>query len=415
VNRERYSHHVQELSVNVVQTRVDSIRKKDILKTGIRVYRDGKIGIAGAIGRRHEEDLTQSAVAALELGIPYPYRLARQHKEAVEPPCELPEGTAFVEEMQGMLDDLRQAQPGYSFSHKIKLLTQDVQLANDLGLDLRYRSTSIDVGLVIKDKRSANIMDAFVGYDGWRYDRAEFLRLATMICDAFSHQVEIHDGTYPVLFFSMDGTYYSKLAESLHGVLYATGGSLISGKMGQKLFADGLTVYETRNWQDGIIDAFFDAEGTVNDDHRYALVQDGTLVAVRTDKKNAAKFGLPLTGSASGDYDSVPALGPPAAGLGNVQIASSGKTMKELLAGQQGVFVMIASGGEFTSDGHFATPVQLAFLFDGERLLGRLPELSVSSHFYDMFGKDFLGVSSDSLTTLGKLDLVAMNMQVQST
>jgi PmbA protein len=56
--------------------------------------------------------------------------------------------------------------------------------------------------------------------------------------------------------------------------------------------------------------------------------------------------------------------------------------------------------------------VQLAYLFDGETLLGRLPELNVSSHLYDMFGQDLIGVSTDSLTSLSKLDLIAMNMKV---
>jgi PmbA protein len=414
VNREHYTHHVQELSLNVVQTSVDSIRKKDILRTGLRVYDGGRIGVAGAIGHHDGEDLAQRAIEALDLGISYPYELAADRKETIEPPNELPQGEAFVEEMQEMLADLQEAQPGFSFSNKINLRSQDIRLANDLALDLRYRSTSIEVGLMIKDKGSSNILDTMVGYDGWRYDRAEFLRLSNMVCDAFSHQVEIEDGTYPVLFVNGDGTTYSKLVESLHGLLYGTGGSLFSGKIGQPLFAENLTVYESRNWQDGIIAPFFDAEGTVNEEHRYPLIQNGVLASVRTDKKNAARFGLPLTGSATGDYDSVPGLGNPAAGLAYVQIASTGKTMKELLDGRRGILVWIASGGDFTPDGHFATPVQLAYLFDGERLLGRVPELNISSHLYDMFGKDFIGLSTDSLTSLGKFDLIAMNTLVQA-
>ena len=412
MNKEQYTQHVQELSLNVVQTKVDSIRKKDILKTGLRVYEDGMIGVAGAIGRYDEGELTQRAIAALELGIPYPYELAANRKQVVEPPHDLPEGELFVDEMQQMLVELSKAQPGFSFSNKINLRTQTVQLTNDLGLDLKYRDTSIEVALVIKDKNSANIMDAFVVYAGRRHDRAEFLRLSAMVCDAYSCPVEIDEGTYPVLFCSGDEVYRTKLVESLHGQLYGTGGSLFASRIGQPLFAENLTVYETRNWQDSILDPFFDAEGTVNDDHRCTLIRDGVLVSVKTDKKNAAKFNLPLTGSASGDYDSVPALGHPEAGLRNLQIASTGKTMKELLDGRKGILVWIASGGDFTSEGHFATPVQLAYLFDGEKLLGRLPELSVSSHLYEMFGKDFIGVSSDSLTSLDKINVIAMNMKV---
>ncbi|HSJ59529.1 MAG TPA: metallopeptidase TldD-related protein [Anaerolineae bacterium] len=412
MNKEHYTHHVEEISLSVVQTRVDSIRKKDVLKTGIRVYDGARIGVAGAIGRYDEAELTGKAVAALDLGIPYPYELATGHQETVEPPVDLPHGTQFVDEMQAMLAELEQAQPGFSFSNKINLRTQTVRLANDLGLDLTYRSTSIEAGLIVKDRGSSNILDAIVGYDGWRYDRAEFLRFSNMICDAYRRPEQIDDGPHPVLFLNADPTTRTKLAESLNGQLYGTGASLFSGKIGERLFADRFTVYESKSWGDGIIAPFFDAEGTVSEGHRRPLIQDGVLVALRTDKKNAARFDLPLTGSAIGEYDSVPALGHPLAGAAYTLPANTGQTMKELLDGRKGVLVLIASGGDFTPDGRFATPVQLAYLFDGERLLGRLPELTVSSHLYDMFGPDFIGVSTDSLTTLANLNLIAMNMEV---
>lgn len=413
MHKEWYTHRVKELSLSVVQTRVDSIRKKDIQRTGLRVYDHGRIGIAGAIGRYDEGELTQRAIAALELDIPYPYEPEAGRRETIEPAHNLPEGTRFVDEMQQMLAELEQAQPAFSFSNKINLRTQTVGLTNDLGLDLSYTSTSIEVGLIVKDKGSSNILDAFVAYDGWRYDRAETLRLANMICDAYRNPLDIQDGTYPVLFLNSDPTYRTKLAESLNGQLYGTGASLFAGKIGQPLFAERLTVHESRHWQDGVIGPFFDAEGIVNDGYRRPLIDNGVLVALRTDKKNATKYDLPLTGSAMGDYDSVPALGHPQAGVGTALIANTGQTMTEMLGGQKGVLVLIASGGDFTPDGRFATPVQLAYLFDGERLLGRLPDLTVSSDLYSMFGPDLIGVSTDSLTSLSKLDLIAMNMQVR--
>jgi len=60
----------------------------------------------------------------------------------------------------------------------------------------------------------------------------------------------------------------------------------------------------------------------------------------------------------------------------------------------------VADGGDYTPDGQFATPVQVAFLFDGERLLGRLPECQISGNLFDMFGAGFRGKSSDMLFPL---------------
>lgn len=90
----------------------------------------------------------------------------------------------------------------------------------------------------------------------------------------------------------------------------------------------------------------------------------------------------------------------------------SDKTLEELLEGRKGIFVLVASGGDFTPDGNFATPVQLPFLFDGKKFIGRLPELNISSNLFDMFGKDFIGVGKDNLTSLGPSRAVIMEMEV---
>ena len=404
---EWFSSRLQETSLNVVQTEIDSVRKKDVLRTGVRVYQDGQIGVAGAIGGYDADELAQKAVDALALGIPYPYPPSADRVERVEPESDLPEGAALVSEMEAALVELRRAQPAFSFSNRITVATREVSLRNDCGLDLAYRGTQINVDLLVKDKASANILDAFVGFGGWRYDRGEFLRLANQVCDAYQNPVEIDEGTHPVLFLADDDAYLSKLIESLHGLLYATGGSLFSGKLGQQLFDERVTVVQTRNPADDVPGPFFDTEGTVNLGYRFDLIRDGVLRSPMTDKKHAARYDLPLTGSAGGEYDSVPTLG-----LTPIQIAPTGQTIAELVGGRPAVLVWIAMGGDFTPDGQFGTPVQLAFLYDGEKMVGRLPGLNLSSHLYKMLGEDLIGVSTDSLTPLTKMNLIGMRMQV---
>ena len=57
--------------------------------------------------------------------------------------------------------------------------------------------------------------------------------------------------------------------------------------------------------------------------------------------------------------------------------------------------MLFASGGDFTPDGHYACPVQLAMLTGGEKFLGRVPKFAISGHLFDLFGDDFIGVSKD--------------------
>ena len=54
----------------------------------------------------------------------------------------------------------------------------------------------------------------------------------------------------------------------------------------------------------------------------------------------------------------------------------------------------MASGGDTTPGGHFATPVQMAYLMEDGKFVGRLPELNIAGDVFDMLGKDYIGAVS---------------------
>jgi PmbA protein len=409
MTKERYITHYVENAIKIVQTRVSSIRKKDIKKTSARLY-DGKyMGVAGTLGDENEKDLLERAEQSLKLEVPYPFSPGRSMEREEDIKSDLQRESELLEETEAILEVLRETQPGFSFSQVFKQSTLETTIDNDLGLNLRSRRSFLNLTLVIKDRNSSNIMDAITGYSGRKFDREGFLDLTNMICDAYTKRTEsFKDGYYPVVFIADDTTYLTKFYEALHGMLLGSGGSLFSGKLGEKLFSEEFTLYQSRNAEDGFEGPFFDTEGSFNDGDLFPLIENGVLKAPFTDKKSAALFNLPHTGSAGGEYDGIPELGFP-----KFKIRESEKTAKELLGDKKGIFVLIASGGDFTPDGHFATPAQLAFLFDGERLVGRLPELNISSHLYEMFGSSFLGVSSNNLLDLENSRVVVMNMKAE--
>ena len=78
-----------------------------------------------------------------------------------------------------------------------------------------------------------------------------------------------------------------------------------------------------------------------------------------------------------------------------MSVVPDARTLKDLLNGQLGIWIMVASGGDYTNEGNYGAPVQLAMLTDGERLLGRVPECTIAGNLYELFGKDYIGVSND--------------------
>jgi PmbA protein len=389
--KEKYISNFKEISINILQSNIKSVRKKDITKTGFRVYENGFIGIAGAVGKVDESELEKRAVENLKLEIPYPYEPSANLVKKVDYRKEALSHEELVKEVEELLKLLREEFPDFIFSNNIYIQDFETKLINNKGIDLTHIDRVVVAAIIIKEKNSVNVFDAFSSYVDREYSREKILNNIRETLTAYRNKVELPiKGKQPVVFLADDGLPLMKIIEEMNGYKVGTGASLFKDFIGEKKFSDKFTLYQSAEEEELTGVEFFDAEGVVNPDYRYTLIENGKIITPYTDKKTASEFNLPLTGSASAEYDKVPSLAPK-----NLVLKSSDKTLKELLDGQLGVVVVIASGGDFTQEGVFGTPVQLAFLTDGEKLLGRLPELTISGELYSMFGDDFVGKSQD--------------------
>lgn len=404
--KEKYIKNIKEISINVVQTKIESVRKKDITKTGLRVYENGYIGIAGAVGKVDEVELEERAIENLKLQIPYPYEPSENLVKKVDYRKGTFSNEDFVKEVEELLGILRSEFPDFIFSNKINISEIETKLCNDKALDLTHKDRIVIGELIIKEKTSINIFDAFAVFTDREYSREKILEIVRETLTAYKNKVKLPlEGKQPVIFMAFDQLPLKKIIEELNGYKVGTDASLFKNFIGEKKFNENFTLYQSAEKEDLTEFEFFDAEGVVNKNYRYALIENGKIISPYTDKKTASQFNLPLTGSASAEYDKVPSLVDR-----NFKVASSGKSLKELLNGQLAVAVLIASGGDFTAEGVLGTPVQLAFLTDGEKLIGRLPELTVSGELYSMFGDDFIGRSEDK-AFLGQ-NALAFNLNV---
>lgn len=389
--KEKYISNFKEISINILQSNIRSVRKKDITKTGFRVYENGFIGIAGAVGKVDESELEKRAIENLRLEIPYPYEPSANLVKKVDYRKEVLSHEELVKEIEELFKLLREEFPDFIFSNNIYIQDFETKLVNNKGVDLTHIDRIVAAAIIIKEKDSVNVFDAFSSYVDREYSREKILNNIRETLTAYRNKVELPiKGKQPVVFFVDDMLPLKKIIEEMNGYKVGTGASLFKDFIGEKKFSDKFTLYQSAEEEELTGVEFFDAEGVVNPDYRYTLIENGKIITPYTDKKTASEFNLPLTGSASSEYDKVPSLTPR-----NLVVKSSDKTLKELLNGQLGIAVLIASGGDFTQEGVFGTPVQLAFLTDGEKLLGRLPELTISGELYSMFGDDFVGKSQN--------------------
>ena len=390
------------VTLNVTAGQIDSYRELERTTGTVRVYENGCIGVAGCLGEPDEEALTAQAKEALSFGIPYPCRLegaaeiTELHDSEIIPVPEL------VPAMKDFLRRLGELCPKMAFSNKIRLVHGRKEYRNSLGRHLLSSGGYLSIELLGQNRGSGNLFDMLFPWQGEHFDPEMILAEFKRLYDTFYLPADIESGRWPVVAMPQDllGT----ALQHFIGDLYAAGASLLSGKLGEKVFSEKLTFCDDLNPDTSFESCFFDAEGCAAGDYRPVLVENGVLKSLLTTKKTAEQYGLPNSGTAGAPYDGVPSVG-----FHGFSLAKTAESLKELVPGKA-VFMLVASGGDMTPDGHFATPVQLAFLLEDGKPVGRLPEISVGGNFFDMLGKDYLGTAYD--WPFRKFQLAAVTMDV---
>lgn len=385
--KELYRYETRETSLNVTQGVIDSVRRKQIVKSGCRVYDNGYLGIAGTLGEATEETWRQ-AEENLNRQVPYPYAPETDQVRHEDRTVEVLDVKEFTSRCEALLDKLRAAFPRIIFSNKINMTETLFSLTNDAGLDYRCRDCHYVCMLLAKDVDSTAVFESAAQYMGRSFDVETVFADVSQVLEAHGAMLELPQGkTLPLIL--EPSLLMEPLDQALNGQLFHRGASLLSGKQGEKLFSGDFSLYADKtaeSWNP----EFFDAEGSVLPGDKLALIENGVLIRPYADKKTAAEFGCENTASADGRYDDLPQLSAPSMTFG-----SSGKALKELLAGRDAALVIMASGGDCTADGMWATPVQTAYLYRDGKLLGRLPEFNARGSLFDLLGKNYLGRSED--------------------
>lgn len=383
--KELYQIKVRETALNITNGVVDSVRKKNVTKSGCRVYENGCIGIAGVLGEPTEETW-QKAVNALEAAVPYPYAPCGDQVRMREL-GKLPEDSELIGKTEQLLATLKKEFPEFVYSNKVYACEETVLLKNDLGLCLEDTQRYVSVGIIVKEESSANVFDSVISWLGRELDMDAVLQTARQILSAHKTSVALPEGKVPVLMGS--GLASGILADYLNAQKLKKGASLLSGKEGTKVFSEEFSLMASR--REDTFDSFFDAEGMTLPEDRLYLIQNGVVLRGIADKKYAADYQVENTACAGGGYDDVPSL---AASSMSLPVKATG-TLEQILQGSDGVFLAMASGGDITPAGDYATPVQTAYLCRDGKLVGKLPELNFRGNIFDLLGKDYLGCSSD--------------------
>lgn len=389
-------------------TKGDDFRNKNIVQLGARIYDNGFIGVCGQYGDDNVDEILKKAENNLRLNIKYPCEVSKDTTINIEDTIIkinhkiLQEVEEFVDELGVLMKEL-----GFVASGTISVSEEKVKITNDEKLNCSMIRKNLDILIILKEIGTANIFDTAYCLSIKEFNKTLMLKEIEEMCRAHKNvvQVPLNEEGKVRCIFTEDSDILKFFITELRGDKIGTKSSFFNNKFGEKLFDDKVTLYLENDVDERGIP--FDYEGTLIKGEEEPLLKDGVLKMGYADKKTTEKYGLKNTGSGFGSFNGAPELMAP-----NITLKRGEKTLLELLDGKPSILVVECDGGDFTSDGGYGTPIQVAYVFDGEKFIGRIPEISVKSNIYDMYGKDFVGVPRDNLNSVSLSKLAVIDMKI---
>jgi PmbA protein len=411
VIKEILSHERQATLLSIQDSHILSTQQNNTSSHSLRIYYSGLIGVAGACGEHDELELEKRAMGMLKSEIPYLPEVTQDQQICVIYNYDVAHGSDFVSDMELLLKDLRQNFSEFSFSNAIQLIDQTHKIQNNAGLFCQYQDHYLDLMLNFKHHSSTGETDGSLYCFGRRFIHELFLSYCEEKLNAYLNPCKILElKRYPVIFPSNERALFKNLIFDLDIRNMANKSSTLSGKLGQRLFNEDFTFYQSHH-SEKLLVPFFDAEGTVHldSDYRVPLIQNGEIVQAFSDKRCALEYGMPHTGSATAKHDELPTVE-----LAHYELKAGNHSLSQLLQGEKGILVDRCSESIINTEGDFEITLLKSYLSDGEKVLGLLPPLKLKTSAKELFDKHFVGVTKDPLNPLNSEHGIVVNMQLQS-
>lgn len=171
----------------------------------------------------------------------------------------------------------------------------------------------------------------------------------------------------------------SQFAAAISGASVARGTSFLKHKLGEQLFAAGVSIHDDPLRPRGLATRPLDAEGLAN--APIALVQDGVLMQWLLDLRSASQLGLASNGRASRGLGSAPSPSST-----NLHMCAGTQTPKQLIGEvQTGLYVTDTFGvGVNLITGDYSQGASGFWIENGD-LAYPVSELTIAGHLLEMF------------------------------
>lgn len=271
-----------------------------------------------------------------------------------------------------------------------------IALANSNGFSRIQRMSSFELGAESVARSQSRM---FSGIDGFWSRRLEKDAMARVGESAMKHALQglrskrISTGDYPVVLDPLSAGFI--LLSSIGGGANAENiqrkRSYLTGKLGQKIAADDLTVSDdpTLEWASGSYS--FDGEGTPA--RRKTIIEHGILKSYLYDSYTAAKDSIVSTGNSSRGGSTWSYRRPPAISSSNIVVSKGDSSLEEIIQEtKKGVYLRTTYDHPNLATGEFSGLMMECFMIEKGELGPSVQQSTIGIGLIEMFSRlDMIG------------------------
>jgi len=402
--RQRFAHAEvfeetgESMSVSFEDNRLKEITAHQSRGVGLRVIHEGRIGFAATTDLRDPARLVEMAEASVRFGdeaefdLPGAAEVAPPETWDDDIPAVTPE--QMVEMGRAGLEMSRAANPDYLFSGGVGRSVHSQRLLNTAGLDHEFSSTHMGASAYIQEVSDDGMLGVYETRGrGRRIDGLlDLTRTALDKAAQSARIVQVQRERMPVLFTAKAlGTLLGPLGVALNGKHVLKGSSVLRGREGEQILDPRISVVDDPTVPHSPGACALDDEGTPA--VRRALFDGGVLGGFFTDRQTAGLLGWAPSGNGFRSYATRPNPG-----TTNTIIAAGDTPESEIVAGlKRGLIVdQVLGGGQSNMlAGEFSVNVDLAWLVEDGRVVGRVKDCMVAGNVYELMKDNVEAISSE--------------------
>lgn len=268
--------------------------------------------------------------------------------------------------------------------------SKNIHILNSEGFDHNYDNTTYSIGIYTKSPKG--FMEVGDGYEGAKFYQFTPQQLKSIIDfhNLSQNRVGVATGKIPVIFSgSAMGSLMLRLLAGVKGGNVLKHISPLEGKLGEEIFAKGITIRDDGTMDWGLATCPFDDEGIATSNT--ILVENGVLKNYLVGTGDSLKLNMAPTGNSfkrtmfSQDIEDAPAVDNT-----NLLIEGSNIPDEELIKGiKRGIYVdsvMGAHTGNIIA-GEFSLNVSCGYLIEDGKFVGKVMDTMVAGNIYQDFKK----------------------------